>query len=82
MNKKITCEYCNKEIYNKHKTRHQNSKECRNKQQNKEMILELKEYKCKYCNKKFNRIDKQNNHELICDAKELYYEFKYYRKAF
>jgi hypothetical protein len=80
MSKKIICEYCNKEIYKSNKTRHQNSNECRNKQQNKDIITPINEYKCKYCNKNFNRIDKQNEHELICDAKELYYEFKNYKE--
>ena len=40
----------------------------------------IKEYKCKYCNKKFNRVDKQNEHELICDAKEIYFELQQIKK--
>ena len=74
MSKKITCEYCNKEIYITHKSRHYNSKACRNKQQNLNIILELKEYKCKYCEMLFNRIDKQNEHEIICTSKDIYYK--------
>ena len=80
MSKKIICEYCNKEIHKSNKSRHQNSNECRNKQQSKDIILPLNLYKCVFCNKKFNRLDKQNQHELICDAKELYYEFKNYKE--
>ena len=80
MSNKINCEYCNKLICKSKLNRHQNSKECKNKQLNLDIIIQLKEYKCVYCNKKFNRKDKQNEHELICDAKELYYEFKYYKE--
>ncbi len=80
MSERIKCEYCNKNIIKRNILRHQNSNECRNKQQNKDIIIPINEYKCKYCNKKFNRVDKQNEHELICDAKELYYEFKIYKE--
>ena len=76
---KINCEYCNKIICKSKLNRHQNSKECKNKQLNKDVIIPIKEYKCKYCNKKINRLDKQKEHELICDAKELYYKFKNYK---
>tara|TARA_Y100000389_G_scaffold189709_1_gene213745 strand:+ start:248 stop:1120 length:873 start_codon:yes stop_codon:yes gene_type:complete len=76
MIKKINCEYCNKLIYITHKSRHYNSRECRNKQQNKDIILPLKEYKCKYCEIIFNRIDKQHEHELICTSKDIYYKFQ------
>lgn len=73
MDKKIICEYCNKEIYFKHKTRHYNSKACRNKQQNKDIILPLHEYICKYCDKNFNRLDQKNEHEnnVSCNSKDL-----------
>ena len=74
MAEKIKCEYCNKLICKSKLKRHQNTKECRNKQQNKDIILELKEYKCKYCKKIFNRIDYKNEHELSCNAKEIYFE--------
>jgi predicted RNase H-like nuclease (RuvC/YqgF family) len=60
---KINCEYCNKLISKNQIIRHQNTKQCRNKQQNKDIILPLKEYRCKYCNKSFNRLDKKNEHE-------------------
>jgi hypothetical protein len=76
MSKKIICEYCNKEIYITHKSRHYNSKACRNKQHNLDITLKLKEYKCKYCETIFNRIDKQNEHELICTSKDIYYKFQ------
>ena len=76
MSKKINCEYCNKLIYITHKSRHYNSRECRNIQQNKDIILPLKEYKCKYCEIIFNRIDKQHEHELICTSKDIYYKFQ------
>jgi len=53
--------------------RHQNSKICRHKQQNKDINLELKEYKCKYCNKCFNRLDNKNEHEnnKSCNACDI-----------
>lgn len=76
MSEKIKCEYCNKNIIKRNLLRHHNSKECRNKQQNKDIILELIEYKCKYCEMLFNRIDKQNEHELICASKDIYYKFQ------
>ena len=74
MSEKIKCEYCNKNILKRNLLRHQNSSNCRNKQQNKDIILELKEYKCNYCKKIFNRIDYKNDHELSCNAKEIYFE--------
>ena len=80
MTDKINCDYCNKLICKSKLNRHQNSKECKNKQLNKDIILPIKEYKCKYCNKKFNRVDKQNEHELICDAKEIYFELQQIKK--
>ena len=74
MSNKIICEYCNKEIYKSNKNRHLNSKECRNKQQNLDVKLELKEYKCLYCDKIFNRIDYKNDHESSCSSKDIYYK--------
>ena len=74
MTEKIKCEYCDKLICKSKLNRHQNSSNCRNKQQNKDIILELKEYKCKYCKRIFNRIDYKNEHELSCNAKEIYFE--------
>jgi hypothetical protein len=73
MLEKIICEYCNKEIIKINKNRHQNSKACKNKQQNKGVTLELKEYKCKYCKKSFTRLDKRNEHELnrSCNAVDI-----------
>jgi hypothetical protein len=73
MSKKITCEYCNKLIYITHKSRHQNTKECRNKQQNKDILLPLNEYKCKYCDKSFNRLDNKIDHEnnKSCNASDI-----------
>ena len=76
MSKKINCEYCNKLIYINHKTRHQNSKECRNKQQNKDIILPLNKYRCMYCKMLFNRLDNKNDHEKSCTSKEIYYIFQ------
>jgi hypothetical protein len=78
MIKKIICEYCNKEINLTHKARHYNSNACRNKQQNKDIKLELKEHKCKYCDKIFNRVDTKNEHEnnISCNSKDIYYKLK------
>jgi hypothetical protein len=76
MSATIKCEYCNKNIIKRNVLRHQNSKECRNTQQNKDINIKLKEYKCKYCETIFNRIDKQNTHELICMSKDMYYKFQ------
>jgi hypothetical protein len=70
----ITCEYCNKEIYKSNKKRHYNTKECRNKQQNKDIKLELKEHKCKYCDKIFNRVDTKNEHQPSCNSMDIYYK--------
>ncbi len=71
---KIKCEYCNKNITKIQLKRHQNTKECRNKQLNLDIILERKEYKCMFCEKKFNRVDYKNEHELICTSKDIYYK--------
>ena len=76
MSKKINCEYCNKLIYITHKSRHYNSKECRNKQLNKDIIIPLNEYKCMYCKMLFNRLDNKNDHEKICTSKEIYYIYQ------
>ena len=73
---KIKCEYCNKFICKSKLNRHYNTKLCRNKQQNKDIKLELKEYKCKYCKLSFNRLDNKNDHELNCQFKDIYYEFQ------
>ena len=74
----IMCEYCNKLITKINLNRHQNSKACRNKQQNKDIQLELKEHKCKYCGLLFNRIDNKNEHEnnISCNSKDIYYKFQ------
>ena len=73
MTEKIKCEYCNKLICKSKLNRHQNTKECRNKQLNKDIILPVTEYKCKYCNKSFNRLDQKNEHEnnVSCNSKDL-----------
>jgi hypothetical protein len=71
---KIICEYCNKEVCKSKINRHQNSKLCRNKQHNKNIKLELKEYKCMYCEKIFNRNDYKNEHESMCTSKDIYYK--------
>jgi hypothetical protein len=71
---KIKCEYCNKITTKLNLKRHQNTKECRNKQLNKDIILEIKEYKCKYCEMLFNRLDKKTVHELNCQFKDMYYK--------
>ena len=74
MSNKIICDYCNKEIYKSNKKRHLNSKECKEKQTG---IINILEYKCKYCNKCFNLNDTKNKHELICNAKDIYYKLKH-----
>ena len=81
MLEKIICEYCNKEIIKINKNRHQNSKACRNKQQNLDIQLVLKEYKCKHCNKIFNRLDKKNEHETnkSCNAVDIITIFELYK---
>ena len=78
MLEKIKCEYCNKEICKSKINRHYNSKACRDKQQKLDIKLELKEYKCKYCDKIFNRIDQKNEHEnnVSCDSKILLSKLK------
>ena len=73
---KIHCEYCDKLISKNQIKRHQNTKQCRNKQLNKDIILPIKEYSCKYCNKLFNRSDDKNEHELLCTSKDMYYKFQ------
>ena len=76
MSEKIICEYCHKNILKRNISRHQNSSNCRNKQHNQDIKLELKEYKCKYCDKIFNRIDYKNEHESSCSSKDMYYKFQ------
>jgi hypothetical protein len=73
MLEKIICEYCNKRICKLQIKRHHSTKECRNKQQNLDIILEIKEYKCKHCNKCFNRLDQKNEHEsnVSCNSKDI-----------
>jgi transcriptional regulator with PAS, ATPase and Fis domain len=75
MTDKIICEYCNTLIYKKHKTRHLNSKLCKEKQNNNINIIE---YNCKYCNKIFNRKDDKNKHELnmSCNAKDILHKLE------
>ena len=70
----VQCEYCDKITTKLNLKRHQNTKYCRNKQQNKDIILPIKEYNCKYCNKLFNRLDQKNEHEnnMSCNVKDLY----------
>jgi transcriptional regulator with PAS, ATPase and Fis domain len=74
MSNKIICEYCNKEIYKTHKKRHLNSKQCKEKQVN--SIEISKNYNCKYCKKTFTQNESKNKHELICNAKDVYYELE------
>ncbi len=73
MSEKIQCEYCNKNVIKRNLSRHLNTKECRNKQQNKDIILEIKNYKCKYCDKLFNRLDNKIEHEnnKSCNANDI-----------
>ena len=73
MSNKTNCEYCNKLICKSKLNRHHNSNECRNKQQNKDIIIERIDYKCKYCDKSFNRLDKKNEHEnnKSCNASDI-----------
>ena len=70
---RIKCEYCNKMTTKLNLKRHQNTKECRNKQLNKDIKSVSKEYKCKYCDKSFNRLDKKNEHEnnKSCNASDI-----------
>ena len=71
---KVKCEYCNKLITKIQIKRHQNTKLCRNKQQNKDIKLPLNEYNCKFCEISFNRLDNKNEHELNCQFKNMYYK--------
>jgi hypothetical protein len=34
------------------------------------------EYNCKYCEKQFNRIYNKNEHELSCNAKDIYHKLE------
>ena len=77
MSEKIKCEYCNEEILNKNKKRHHNSLQCKEKQINNTNTIE---YNCKYCKKAFNQNNNKNKHEIICTAKELYYELEQTKK--
>ena len=74
---KVQCEYCKSLIIKTKLKRHQNTKTCRNKQQNIDIILPLQEYKCKYCDRSFNRIDKKNEHEdnKSCDTSSVIIKF-------
>ena len=70
---KVKCGYCKKLITTIKLKRHQNTIACRNKQQNIDVILPLQEYKCKYCEKSFNRLDKKKEHEdnKSCNASDI-----------
>ena len=71
---KVQCEYCNKNVIKRNLPRHLNTKECRNKQQNKNIKSQLNEYICKFCEISFNRLDNKNEHELNCQFKNMYYK--------
>ena len=79
---KIKCEYCNKLITKTQLKRHQNTKECRNKQLNKDIILPINEYKCRYCDKSFNRLDNKIDHEnnKSCNANDIIMKFNTYKE--
>lgn len=79
MSNKITCEYCNKDVYKSNLKRHHNSKECKEKQNN---IIISVEYKCKYCKKTFNQNENKNKHETSCNSKDIYYELEQTKKEF
>ena len=70
---KVKCEYCKKSVTKIQLNRHQNTKLCRNKQLNVNVVLPVKEYKCKYCDKTFNRLDNRNEHEdnKSCNASDI-----------
>ena len=70
---KVKCEYCKKITTTLNLKRHQNTKLCRNKQLNVNIVLPVKEYKCKYCDKTFNRLDNRNEHEdnKSCNASDI-----------
>ena len=40
----------------------------------------ISEYKCKFCKKCFNLNNNKNKHELICNAKEIYFELEQTKK--
>jgi hypothetical protein len=73
MTERINCKYCDKNIIKRNILRHQITKECRKKQHDLDIILKLKEHKCKYCNRNFNRLDTKNEHEnnKCCDSKDI-----------
>jgi hypothetical protein len=79
INNKINCQYCNKLIYKTHKKRHQNSNQCKNHQSYLDIIKqEIIEFKCKHCDKSFNRKDDKNTHEynVSCDAKIILFKME------
>ena len=71
MTEKIICKYCKTVINKTHITRHYNSNKCKDKQQFIDNNIEFIEFKCKYCDKLFNRKDMKDIHEknVSCDAK-------------
>lgn len=70
----LKCEYCEKLITKINLKRHQNTKSCKTKRQNSDIIIKSKKYKCKYCELSFNRLDNKNEHELNCSFKDVYYK--------
>ncbi len=70
MSDKIICEYCKKYVYKSNIKRHQNSKECKEKQNSTLISID---YTCKYCNKSFNQLNNKDKHEMnkSCNAKDI-----------
>ena len=70
---KVRCEYCKILTTKIQLKRHQNSKLCRNKQQNINVLLPLQDYKCKHCDRRFNRLDNKIDHEnnKSCDVSNV-----------
>lgn len=75
MSDKIICEYCNKNVYKSNIKRHQNSKECKEKQNNTLISID---YKCKYCNKSFNQLNNKDKHEInkSCSARDILHKLE------
>ena len=73
MTNKIKCEYCGELIYKQNISRHQKSKICL---MQRLYSNNISEYNCKYCEKQFNRIDNKNEHELSCNAKDIYHKLE------
>ncbi len=64
------CIYCNEFLTSCNVKRHQKTSKCVQKQIELGVNLNIKTFKCKYCNKSFTRSDVVKKHEKVCKSKK------------